>query len=162
MDWWAIGLFVLAGLMVLVGTLGTALPALPGVLLVLGGLALAAWTDGFVNVSELTIVLLGVLALLSYAVDFAAGALGAQRVGASRRAVVGAVLGGLAGLFFGLPGVLLGPFVGAVVGEYSVQRNIAQAGRVGIGTWLGMAIGLAAKLAIVFTMLAIFIFAIAM
>ncbi len=160
MEWSTIGLYLLAGAMVLVGTLGTALPALPGVLLVLAGLALAAWTDGFVNVGEVTLAVLAALAVLTYAVDFAAGALGAQRVGASRRALVGATLGGLAGLFFGLPGVLLGPFVGAVVGEYTVQRSLSQAGRVGFGTWIGMAFGVAAKLAIVFSMILIFLFAI--
>lgn len=159
MDWVTIGTYVLAGILVLVGTLGTALPALPGVLMVLGGLGLAAWTDGFVHVSQTTMIVLAGLALLTYAVDFVAGVLGAQRVGASRRALVGAMLGGLAGLFFGLPGVLLGPFVGAVAGEYTVQRNLSQAGRVGFGTWIGMAVGLAAKLAIVFSMIAIFLFA---
>lgn len=158
MEWTSIALFALAGLMVLVGALGTALPALPGVLLVLAGLLLAAWTDGFVHIGQGTLILLAALAVLTYGVDFAAGALGAQRVGASRRALVGAFVGGLVGLFFGLPGVLLGPFVGAVLGEYTVQRNLSQAGKVGIGTWLGMAVGLAAKLAIVFSMIAIFLF----
>ena len=78
MDWTSISVFVLAGLFVLVGILGTALPALPGLLL-------AAWTDGFVHVGTGTLVVLGLLAALTYAVDFAAGMLGAQRVGASRR-----------------------------------------------------------------------------
>jgi hypothetical protein len=159
MEWSSIALFVLAGLLVLVGTLGTALPALPGVLLVFGGLLLAAWTDDFVHVGSGTLVLLGLLAALAYGVDFAAGALGAQRVGASRRALVGALLGGLVGLFLGIAGAIVGPFIGAVIGEYTVQRNLSQAGRVGVGTWLGMAIGLAAKLALVFAMIAIFLVA---
>ena len=156
MDWTSISLFVLAGLLVLVGILGTALPALPGVLMVFAGLLLAAWTDGFVHVGTGTLVVLGLLAALTYAVDFAAGMLGAQRVGASRRALVGAVLGGLLGLFLGIAGAIVGPFIGAVIGEYTVQRNLSQAGRVGVGTWLGMAVGLAAKLALVFAMIAIF------
>ncbi|MBW2267350.1 MAG: DUF456 domain-containing protein [Deltaproteobacteria bacterium] len=159
MEWTSIALFVLAGLLVLVGTLGTALPALPGVLMVFAGLLLAAWTDGFVHVGTGMLVVLGLLAALTYAVDFAAGALGAQRVGASRRALIGAVLGGLVGLFMGIAGAIVGPFVGAVIGEYTVQRNLSQAGRVGFGTWLGMAVGLAAKLALVFAMLALFVLA---
>lgn len=161
MEWTQIALYALAIVLVVVGTLGTALPALPGAPMVFGGLLLGAWADGFASIGPPTLVLLGALAALTYAVDFLAGVLGARRVGASRQALVGAMLGGLVGLFFGLPGAIAGPFVGAVIGEYSVQRNLSEAGRVGLGTWLGMAVGLAAKLALVFSMLAIFLLAIA-
>jgi uncharacterized protein YqgC (DUF456 family) len=159
MEWTSIALWVLAGLLVIIGVAGTALPALPGAVLVFAGLALAAWTDGFAHAGPWTLALLGVLAVLTYVVDFAASALGAQRVGASRRAIVGALIGGLVGLFFGLVGVIVGPFLGAVVGEYTVQRNLSQAGRVGVGTWVGMALGMAAKLALVFSMLGVFVLA---
>jgi uncharacterized protein YqgC (DUF456 family) len=160
MEWTSIALYVLAGVLVVVGTLGTALPGLPGALMVFGGLLLAAWADGFAHVEVGTLVVLGVLAALTYIVDFAAGVLGAQRVGASRRALIGALIGGLLGLTLGLAGAIVGPFVGAVLGEYSVQRNLGQAGRVGVGTWLGMAVGLAAKMALVFSMIALFMLAV--
>lgn len=159
MEWTSIALYTLAGVLVLVGTVGAALPVVPGVLLVFGGLLLAAWSDGFVHVGTGTLVVLAVLAALTYVVDFVAGMLGAQRVGASRQALIGALLGGLLGLTLGIAGAVIGPFVGAVLGEYSVQRNLSQAGRVGVGTWLGMAIGLAAKLALIFAMIAIFVLA---
>jgi uncharacterized protein YqgC (DUF456 family) len=90
------------------------------------------------------------------AIDFAASALGAQRVGAHRRAVIGAALGALVGLFFALPGILLGPFVGAAIGEFSARGSLGGAGRVGLATWLGMALGGAAKLAIALSMIALF------
>ncbi|HJO24975.1 MAG: DUF456 domain-containing protein [Myxococcota bacterium] len=159
MEWTAVALWILAGVLVVVGVGGTALPVLPGALLVFCGLLLGAWIDGFEKVGGWTLTLIGVLAGLTYAVDFAASALGAQRVGASRRALVGAVAGGVVGLFFGILGVLVGPFMGAVIGEYTVQRNLSQAGRVGVGTWIGMALGLAAKLALVFTMIGTFVIA---
>jgi uncharacterized protein YqgC (DUF456 family) len=152
-------LWVLAALLVLVGIAGTVLPALPGPALVLGGLVLAAWIDGFVHVGSGWIAILAVLTALTYAVDLAATAFGAKRVGASRRAIVGAALGTLVGLFFGLPGLLLGPFVGAVIAEYSVRRKLGEAGRAGLGAWLGIVLGVAAKLALVFSMLGIFAFA---
>jgi uncharacterized protein YqgC (DUF456 family) len=155
-DWSVAVLWVAAAALVLVGVAGTVLPALPGPVLVLAGLCLVAWMDDFARVGGWTLAVLAVLTALTYAVDFAASALGAKRVGASRRAIAGALIGGLVGLFFGLPGVLLGPFVGAVVGEYTVQRNLEQAGRVGVGTWVGMALGLAARIALVFAMLAVF------
>ncbi len=65
----------------------------------------------------------------------------------------------MVGLFFGLPGLLLGPFLGAVVGEYTAHRQLGRAGRAGAGTWLGLALGAAAKVALVFAMLAIFVVA---
>ena len=156
MDWSVAVLWIAAAALVLAGVVGSVLPALPGPPLVLAGLLLLAWMDDFSRVGGVTVAVLVVLTALTYAVDFTASALGAKRVGASRRAIMGALLGGLVGLFLGLPGVLLGPFVGAVVGEYTVQRNIEQAGRVGVGTWVGMALGLAARLALVFAMIAVF------
>lgn len=149
-------LWLLAAALVAAGIAGTVLPALPGAVLVFAGLALAAWADGFVHVGALTLTGLGVLAALTYAVDFAATALGAKKLGASRRALVGAALGALVGLFFGLPGVLLGPFIGAVLGELSEQRDLLRAGRAGVGAWLGLVLGAAAKLALVMTMLGVF------
>jgi len=90
-------------------------------------------------------------------VDLLATSLGAQRAGASRQAILGAALGTVVGLFFGLPGILAGPFLGAVAGEYLARRDVAQAGRAGLGTWLGLVLGAAAKLALAFTMLALFL-----
>jgi uncharacterized protein YqgC (DUF456 family) len=149
-------LWVLAVLLVIAGIAGTVLPALPGAVLVFAGLLLAAWADAFVRVGPLTLTGLGVLAALTYAVDFAATALGAKKLGASRRALIGAALGALVGLFFGIPGVLLGPFIGAVLGELSERRDLVRAGRAGVGAWLGLVLGAGAKLALVMAMLGVF------
>jgi len=151
-----VALWVLAALLVAVGIVGTVLPALPGAVLVFAGLLLAAWADGFAHVGAGTLVGVGALAALTYAVDFAATALGARKLGASRRALVGAALGALVGLFFGLPGVLLGPFIGAVLGELSERRDLRQAGRAGVGAWLGLVLGAAGKLALLMAMLGVF------
>jgi uncharacterized protein YqgC (DUF456 family) len=142
-----------------VGLAGTVLPVLPGVPLMFAGMLLAAWIDDFTRVGTFTLGLLGVLTLLSVVVDIAASALGARRVGASSRAVWGAAAGAILGIFFGLVGLLLGPFVGAVVGELSIHGRVADAGRVGVATWVGIAFGAAAKIAIAFSMVGIFAFA---
>ena len=146
----------MAAVVVAVGIVGTVLPALPGSLLVFAGLVLAAWAEGFEYVGWKAIAVLAVMTACTYGADLAAGALGAKRAGASGRAILGAALGMLVGLFFGLPGVILGPFVGAVLGELTVQRHLGHASRVGVGTWLGMVVGVAAKLALVFSMLGVF------
>jgi hypothetical protein len=147
---------VLAIVMVCVGVAGSVLPALPGVPLVFAGLLLAAWAGGFQQVGWVTLALLGVLTALSFVIDFAATAAGARRVGATRLAVVGAALGTLVGVFLGLPGLLLGPFVGAVAGELISHGRMQQATRAGLATWVGLLFGTLAKLALVFTMLGVF------
>jgi uncharacterized protein YqgC (DUF456 family) len=150
---------VVAALLVLAGLAGSVLPALPGVPLVFGGLLLAAWADDFTRVGAVTLVLLGLLTLASFAIDFAATAMGAKRVGATKLAVVGAALGTLGGLFLGPPGLVLGPFVGAVIGEMLSHGQWQQATRAGIATWMGLLFGTLAKLALVFTMIGWFAFA---
>lgn len=140
-----------------VGLAGTVLPALPGTPLVFAGLWLAAWIDDYSRVGVYTLALLALLTVLSVGVDFAATALGAKRVGASPKAISGALLGTVVGLFFGLPGLLLGPFVGAVAGELAAQRRFDQATRVGIATWMGLLFGTIAKLALALTMLGVFV-----
>jgi hypothetical protein len=149
-------LLVLAGLLVAVGLVGTILPAVPGVPLIFLGLFVAAWAEGFQHVGMGTITVLGVMALVAYGVDLAAGALGARKFGASRLAVVGAMVGAVVGLFMGIPGVLIGPFVGAAAGELVARRDLLQAGRAGFGTWLGLVVGAAVKIAISFSMVAVF------
>lgn len=152
-------LWVLGVILVLVGIAGTILPALPGAPLVGIGLVLAAWADRFEKVGWFPLVVIGVLAVLTLVVDFLATMMGAKRVGASGLALFGAAVGTVAGLFFGLPGVILGPFVGAVVGEYLARRNHEQAVKVGVGTWIGLLLGTAGKLALIFMMIGVFAFA---
>ena len=150
-------LWVLAVVLVAVGLAGILLPALPGTILIFAGLLLAAWADGFMRVGTGMLVLLGVIAAASYGVDFVAAALGAKHLGASPRAMAGAALGTVLGLFLGLPGLILGPFVGAVLGELSVHRDLGRAGRAGVAAWIGFAIGTAVKVALAFSMIALFL-----
>ena len=150
-------LWMVGVLLVTAGIAGIVFPALPGHVLIFAGLFLAAWADDFTRVSGWTLAVIGVVAALSYTVDFVAAALGAKRVGASPRAVVGAGLGTLLGIPFGLPGVFLGPLVGAVLGELSVHRQWKRAAGVGIAAWIGFLIGTAVKVALAFMMIALFI-----
>ncbi len=152
-------LYVLAAVLVLVGIAGTILPALPGVPLVFVGMLVAAWAGDFALIGWPTLTLLGVLCILSIIVDFVAGVLGAKRVGASGWALFGAGLGTFVGLFFGIPGLLFGPFVGAVAGELIAGGTLRRSAIVGVGAWLGFVFGTLAKIALCFTMLGIFVLA---
>jgi uncharacterized protein len=157
-------LFIFAAILIVVGLLGTVLPALPGLPLVFGGMLLAAWTDDFQRISVWVLVLLGVLMLLSFAIDLMATSMGAKKVGASRMAIAGAMIGMVVGLFMGLIGIFIAPFIGAAIGELMFQRKldragIGQAAKVGLGTWFGIIVGVVLKLGLAFTMLGIFVFA---
>jgi hypothetical protein len=149
-------LWVVCVLCVAVGFAGAVLPAIPGPPLVFLGLMAGAAADDFERVGWGTLAALFLLTCLTFGVDLAATALGAQRAGASRLAIVGALVGSLVGLAFGLPGLLLGPFVGAIAGEWYARRDLLQAGKVGFATWLGMLLAALAKLTILLAMLALF------
>lgn len=156
MDGSDLWLWLIAGILVLAGVAGSVLPALPGVPLVFAGLAIAAWADDFQRVTWLTLGLLAVLTVASFAIDLVATALGAKRVGATRLAIIGAALGTFAGVLLGIPGLLIGPFAGAVIGEMLSHGKLQQATRAGVATWIGLVFGTLAKLALVFAMLGIF------
>ncbi|WP_439536892.1 DUF456 domain-containing protein [Methyloversatilis sp.] len=148
-------LWLIAGLLVLVGLAGVVLPALPGIPLVFGGLLMVAWLDDFQRIGGVTLAVLGALAALAWLIDFAASVIGAQRVGASPLALVGAAIGTVVGLFGGLIGLLFAPLAGAAIGEFIARRDALQAARVGLATWLGMLLAAVAKVAIAFMMLGI-------
>jgi len=152
-----IALWVLVVALLVLGLAGTVLPVLPGTALIFAGFLLGAWIDDFQNISTWTVSAAAVLTLISVVSDYVAAALGARRVGASRKAVIGAVIGTLLGIFSGLWGLLFLPLLGAAIGEYLVLRNLQRAGQVGIATWVGLLLGTAVKIAISFTMLGMFI-----
>jgi uncharacterized protein len=152
--------YIVAALLILAGLAGTILPALPGLPLMFAGMFLAAWADGFRQISGWTLGVLAVLTLVSIGVDVLATTLGARRVGASKLAMLGAAIGTLVGgIVFSLPGLILGPFIGAVTGELINGKRLHEASKVGVGTWIGLALGTALKLALAFAMLGIFVFA---
>ncbi len=150
-------LWVLGSVLVVGGLVGIVFPALPGTILIFGGLFLVAWADGFARVGAGTLVLIAAIGAASYTVDFVAAALGASRVGASKWAVAGAAFGTLLGLPFGLPGVIFGPLAGAVAGELIAHRDVARAGRAGMAAWIGFLVGTAVKIALAVSMIAIFL-----
>ncbi len=150
-------LWIVAVALIVVGVAGVVLPALPGIGLVFAGILLAAWIGEFAVIGVWTVALLGVLAAIGMIVDYVATTIAAQRAGASRQGLIGAAIGTVAGVFTGLIGLVLMPLVGAAIGEFIARRDTLHAGRVGLATWLGLLAATVAKLAIVFTMVGIFV-----
>lgn len=150
-------LWILVVLLIVAGLAGTVLPALPGATLVFAGVLLAAWIDDFTRVSTWTVLVCGMLMLIAWAADYVSAMLGAKRAGASRLAIVGAAIGTVAGLAFGLIGVLFLPLLGAALGEFLANRNAARAAHVGVSTWVGLVIGTLAKVVISFVMVGLLV-----
>lgn len=150
-------LWILCAALILVGLAGTVLPVLPGTILVWGGIVLGAWIDDFTRVGTTTLVVVSVLAVLAWGLDYVAGLLGAKKAGASKQALMGAAVGTVLGLFMGLVGVLFMPLVGAAVGEYLAQKDQTRAVKVGVFTWVGIMVGLIAKVVLAFVMVGIFV-----
>jgi len=153
-------LLLIAGiLMVLVGVAGIIIPGLPGVVLVYLGLFFVAWSDGFARVGWVTLTVLLLIGAVAWVIDMFTTVYGARRIGASRWAALGASIGMFIGLWFGLPGIVFGPFIGALGVELLVQKDLLEAGKAGLGTWLGLLVGTALKLALIFSMIGIFLVA---
>lgn len=150
-------LWIISAILTVTGLIGLLLPVVPGAPLLFLGLLFGAWAEGFTYIGIGTLLILAAMAAMTYVVEFAASLLGVKKYGGSNRAMIGAALGGFAGLFMGIPGILLGPFIGAVLGELSLQRSLDQASRAGFGTVVGMAIGVAGKLAIGIAMIGLFL-----
>lgn len=152
MDWY----WVVAGLLVLVGFVGLFVPILPGIVFIFAGLLLGAWIDGFALVSETTMVIIGVVTLIAWAVDFFASYFTAKKAKASKLALIGTLIGALLGILGGVVGLIVGPIIGAAVGEYISRRNSGGAARVGVAAGLGFVLALVVKLVLAIIILSIF------
>lgn len=139
--WWGLTIFLM-----IAGLVGTVLPLVPGTVLILCGAALGHFTLHAVGWP--TLVGLTVLTILAQLLDFASGAMGAKYFGASRWGAIGGVLGAVVGIFFGLPGIFIGPIAGVLIGELLGGKGILPAGKSTWGTLLGTTAGIIGKLAI--------------
>lgn len=146
-------LYLLAAALIVGGIAGAILPMLPGIPMLFGGIWLAAAVDDYQHLGWGWLVPIGIVGAVGVAMDFVAASLGAKKIGASPRALWGAGVGTTIGMFFGLPGLLLGPFIGAVGGELWSGKSVLRSAHVGVSTWFGMLLGIVAKAVLSFIML---------
>src|SRR3954463_7827501 len=141
-----------------IGLLGTVLPVIPGTTIILAGAVVHRIMVGpEKGMGWWSLGLLVLLALVSYALEFASGYFGAKYFGATRWGVLGAVLGGIAGIFTGFITLLVLPIVGAIIGELLSGKRLVHAGKAGWGTLLGNLAGIVGKLTIGLAMIIVFL-----
>ncbi len=147
---------VIALLVMCAGLAGSVLPGLPSTPLVL---LAAIGHKLYFGASGAAWWVIGVLAsftLVSLVMDYLASVCGAKKLGATWRGALGALIGGLIGLFFGLPGILIGPFAGAVLFEMAGGRGFKESSRAGLGAVLGLLAGALGKMACCVAMMGFF------
>lgn len=152
--WWTLII-----LLIVVGLIGTVMPLLPGTTLILAGAVVhkLVFPAGEHTLHWWVIAAMLVLMIVSYAIDFISGAVGAKYFGATRWGAVGGLIGAIVGLFFGLPGIFIGPLVGVLAGEIIGGKQLIAAGKSTWGTLLGTTAGMLAKLVIALVMVGIFV-----
>ncbi len=139
-----------------VGFAGSILPGLPSTPLILAAAVGHRLYFGDHGVNTVVLVILVLFTAVSLAMDYLASMVGAKKLGATWRGVLGAVVGGLIGIFFSLPGILLGPFLGAMLLEMIGGREFKDAARAGLGAMLGLFVGALGKLACCVAMMILF------
>ena len=148
-------LLVLGVLVIVAGIVSLAMPLVPGVAIIFLGVVLVAWADDFTKIGPLTLVVLFALTLVAMVADNVAGMFGARRAGASGWGVFGAGVGAVVGLPLGLPGVVLGPAVGALAFEYLKNPDLKRAGKAGLGGLFGYVLAVVAKAVFGLTLVAL-------
>jgi uncharacterized protein YqgC (DUF456 family) len=156
MSWEQIIGISIALIIMLVGLIGSVVPVLPGTPVVLIAAIGHRLYFGEASISNLFLLVLGLLTGLSLLLDFIASVLGAKKFGATWRGMVGAVIGGVIGLFFNIPGIILGPFLGAMILEMSGGKEFKVAAKAGAGAVIGLLLGVVGKFSICVMMIALF------
>ena len=151
--WWLFTIVVFA-----VGLIGTVLPVFPGTTIILAAAVIHRMMLGSEqSISWITIAVLVLLTVASYAFDFLGSYFGARYFGATTWAAFGAVVGAVVGIFFGIMGLFVGPVIGAIAGEFIAGKRMIDAGRAGWGSLLGNLGAMVGKLLIGLVMIAIFL-----
>ncbi|WP_340112744.1 DUF456 domain-containing protein [Maribellus mangrovi] len=143
MDYVLIGLGVI---FIISGILGCVLPVIPGPPLSYIGLLLLHFTERY-QFSSRFLILWAIATVVVYALDYIIPAWGTKRFGGSKRGVWGSVIGLVIGLFFFPPfGIIIGPFLGAVIGELTSGKDHGVAIKSGFGSFIGFLLGTLLKL----------------
>lgn len=159
--WWS----ALAYVLIAIGLAGSVIPVLPGPMLIWLGAFLWAWADGFTRIGWGTLIVLGVLALVAWGSDIFLTTVISRRAGASWKAILGAIVGGLLGatVLSALPllGTVLGAILGAIGGMWLVEywdKGNARAATVAVQAYIASMI-FAAILEMVIALIMVGIFA---
>jgi len=148
---------ILTLILFVLGLLGTILPVLPGAILIFSGMLLYGFLTQFSTLNTMFFLIQALILILILSIDFLASVVGTRQFKGSKQAVWGAAIGTVLGMIFlGPLGIIIGPFLGAVIAEFIVNPNYNHAIRVGFGTLIGFVSGTILKLGIEIIMIIYF------
>ena len=143
-----VALIIFGFLLAVAGMVGCILPIIPGPILSFFALILLSWVKNWQIFSPTFLIVMGILTGLLTLLDVIAPALGAKKYGASKRGLWGSAIGMIIGIFFIPPwGMIVGAFIGALLGELASGKSSRKALRAGWGILIGNVFGIGLKLA---------------
>lgn len=131
-----ITLFIISGILLIAAFIGCLVPVIPGVPMGFIGLVILHFTET-VQFSSSQFILFIVLTIIAQLSDYILPIWFTKKFGGSRWGVVGSTIGLIAGFFFGPIGIILGPIIGAFVGELITGKEGKVAVKASIGSFIG-------------------------
>jgi uncharacterized protein YqgC (DUF456 family) len=149
-------ILVISYIIMFIGVLGCVLPYLPGTPLVFAGIFLYAWKTQFTIISHNLLIIFLIVTTITVLLDYIVGSIGAKKFGASKLGTFGAFFGAIIGIFFAPWGVIIGPPLGAFIGELITGKKPKDAMRASGGAILGIFGGSLTKVVASFIMIGFF------
>jgi uncharacterized protein YqgC (DUF456 family) len=155
---WEILSAIICAILMFIALVGTIFPILPGIPLAWLGILIYAIGTGFNNISITTTVIFFIVTLVTMAIGYFAPMLGAKKYKASRAGIMGAFIGITIGIFaLGFWGIIIGPFLGALVGELIAKKSLANALKSATGTFIGFIAGNLLQMIVILIMAGFFL-----
>ena len=150
-------LSIVAGVLLVVGFIGTFVPVLPGAPLAWAGL-LAAYFSEYNNISIVCLIITAVIAVVVSITDNIFPVTMTKKFGGSKYAVTGATVGLIVGFFTGPWGIILGPFLGALIGELINKKGHSEGVlKSAFGAFMGFLLGTGLKMIVVLGFIWVFV-----
>ncbi len=140
-------LIIIGAFLMLIGLIGCILPVIPGPPISYVGILLLHFTEKY-SFSDKFLVIWFLLTVAVTVLDYVVPVYGTKKFGGTKKGVWGSTIGLVLGLFFAPLGIIIGPFLGAYIGELIAHNDSQKALRSAIGSFMGLIAGTVMKLAV--------------
>jgi uncharacterized protein len=141
-------LITISSLLIIIGIIGSIVPIIPGPPIAFGGLLLVQFTSKYPFTAEF-LILFGVLAILSAVIDNVLPIYATKKFNGSKKGVWGSAIGLIVGLFIFPPfGIIIGPMLGAFIGEIADGKTSNNAIKPAFGSFIGFLSSIFLRLAL--------------
>ena len=152
-----IAFIVLGAILLVLSFIGCVVPVIPGPALAFAGLLCARGIAPHTAPSIYTLAVALAFVVVVIVLDYVVPALGARKFNCGKLGVFGCVVGTIVGLFFVPIGLVVGPFLGAMIGELLAGKKVRQSLKGAVGAFLGYAAGILLKLICCGSLAAVFV-----